>query len=112
MDKTKAQVLGDKEIYELNPEVKKYSLMDAGFRETKQGSFRMQHPINGGSPYANRYDLKATVGKGLDSLKLSITDKSGMHDLNIFKVKDTEQEIEDFRYLMKFLMEKNIIVKK
>jgi len=111
MDKLQAQVLGDQEIYKLSPDVKRYSLMDSGFMETNKGSFRLEHPINGSSPYAARYFLRAVVGKDLDSLKLSITDKSGMHNINLFKIKDAENEINDYRYLMNFLKEKNVLVK-
>ncbi|PMD69116.1 hypothetical protein [Companilactobacillus nuruki] len=111
MDKRQAQVQGDQEVYELNPDVKKYSLMDAGFQETNKGSFRLEHPINGSSPYAARYYLRATVDKNLESLKLAITDKSGMHNINMFKIKDTEAEVSDYRYLMEFLKEKNVLVK-
>ncbi len=109
MDKRQAQVLGDEEVYELSPEVKRYSLMDSGFQQTNKGGFRLEHPLNGTSPYAARFFLKAIVDKDLDSLKLSITDKSGMHNINVFKLKDAEQEIDDYRYLMKFLKEKNVL---
>ncbi|GAB5057644.1 DUF1831 domain-containing protein [Companilactobacillus alimentarius] len=112
MDKRQAQVLGDQEIYELNPDVKRYSLMDSGFMETNKGGFRLEHPLNGTSPYAARFYLKAVVNKDLDNLKLSITDKSGMHNINIFKLKDSEAEIDDYRYLMKFLKEKNVLTNK
>ena len=111
MDKRQAQVQGDQEVYELNPEVKKYSLLDSGFMETNKGSFRLEHPINGSSPYEARYYLRAVVSKNLDRLKLSITDKSGMHNINMFKIKDVEKEISDYRYLMNFLKEKNVLVK-
>lgn len=111
MDKRQAQVQGDQEVYTLDPEVKKYSLMDAGFMESNKGSFRLVHPINGSSPYEARYYLRATVDKDLDSLKLAITDKSGLHNINMFKVKNTEAEVSDYRYLMNFLKEKNVLVK-
>ncbi|CAJ1193181.1 hypothetical protein RF371_08090 [Companilactobacillus paralimentarius] len=111
MDKKQAQVLGDQEVYELSPEVKRYSLMDSGFKETNKGGFRLEHPLNGTSPYAARFFVKAVVSKDLDSLKLSITDKSGMHNINIFKLKDSEEEIQDYRYLMDFLKEKNVLAK-
>lgn len=111
MDKRQAQVQGDQEIYELNPDIKKYSLMDAGFMESNKGSFRLEHPINGSSPYAARYYLRATVSKDLDSLKLAITDKSGLHNINMFKVKNIDEEVSDYRYLMNFLKEKNVLVK-
>ena len=111
MDKRQAQVQGDQEVYELNPDVKKYSLLDAGFQETNKGSFRLEHPINGSSPYEARYYLRAMVNKDLDNLKLAITDKSGLHNINMFKIKDTDAEVSDYRYLMNFLKEKNVLVK-
>ncbi|MFD1418738.1 hypothetical protein [Companilactobacillus keshanensis] len=109
---TKAQVLGDKDFYEINPEIKKYALLDVGFQETKQGNFRLERPINGNSPYDARYVLKITINKDFSNFKMATTDKSGLHNLNIFKSKNTDQEVEDFRYLMNFLIEKNILVKR
>lgn len=109
---TKAQVLGDTDFYEISPEIKKYSLLDVGFQETKQGNFRLERPINGDSPYDARYVLKVNINKDFSNLKMATTDKSGLHNLNIFKSKNTAKEVEDFRYLMNFLIEKNILVKR
>lgn len=107
----KAQILGDTEFYELSPEIKKYALRDVGFQETKQGNFRLERPINGSSPYDARYVLKISINKDFDNLKLATTDKSGMHNLNIFKLKDTDKEVSDLRYLLDFMIEKKVLIK-
>ena len=112
MEKNQAQVLGDNDIYEINPDVKKYSLLDAGFVEGRNDHFKLQRPISGTSPYDARYLLKITISEGFYHLKMAITDKSGLHNLNIYKGKDTKSEIDDYKFMMNFLQEKNIVIKK
>lgn len=112
MEKNQAQVLGDKDIYEISPEVKRYSLLDAGFVEGRNGHFKLSRPISGSSPYDARFLLKITVSDEFSRLRMSITDKSGLHNLNIYKGKDTKSEIDDYKFMMNFLEEKNILIKK
>lgn len=112
MQKNQAQVLGDTDIYEINPEVKRYSLLDAGFVEGKNGHFKLQRPISGSSPYDARYLLKITISEEYTHLRMAITDKSGLHNSNIYKGKDTKSEIDDYKFMMNFLEEKDILIKK
>ncbi|WP_129044835.1 hypothetical protein [Companilactobacillus metriopterae] len=112
MEKNQAQVLGDKDVYEISPEIKKYALLDVGFRETKQKNFRLERPISGDSPYNAKYTLKVNIDKDFTTLKMNITDKSGLHNLDIFKVEGSEPEIQDFHYQTEFMIEKNILIKK
>ncbi|MFD1471448.1 hypothetical protein [Companilactobacillus mishanensis] len=112
MEKNDAQVLGDTNVYEIAPDVKKYSLLDAGFFESNRGNFRLERPISGTSPYDARYMLKITINANLDGMRMAITDKSGLHNLNIFKGKDTQSEIDDYKFLIKYLIEKDVLIKK
>lgn len=112
MQKNQAQVLGDTDIYEIAPDIKKYSLLDAGFVEGRNDHFKLERPISGTSPYDARFLLKISISEGFSHLRMSITDKSGLHNINIYKAKDTKSEIDDYKFMMNFLEEKNILIKK
>ncbi|MCH4008432.1 hypothetical protein [Companilactobacillus sp.] len=112
MQENQAQVLGDTDVYEIAPDIKKYSLMDAGFVEGRNDHFKLSRPISGTSPYDARYLLKITISDEFKRLRMAITDKSGLHNLNIYKGKDTKDEIDDYKFMMNFLEQKDILIKK
>ncbi len=43
---TTAKILGDTTTYQLSPNVKKYSLRDTGFIETKGGKFQLERSLD------------------------------------------------------------------
>ena len=48
---TTAKILGDTTTYQLSPNVKKYSLRDTGFIETKGGKFQLERSLDPASPF-------------------------------------------------------------
>ena len=42
---------GDNRKFTINPEIKRYALIDAGFTKTKRGNFMYKHPLYNESPY-------------------------------------------------------------
>ena len=40
------QIKGDNQKYRLSPEIKKYSLRDVGFMETKTGKFELERSLD------------------------------------------------------------------
>ncbi|GAF39033.1 hypothetical protein FC83_GL002505 [Agrilactobacillus composti DSM 18527 = JCM 14202] len=110
---TTASVLGAPKNYVLSPEVKRYTLRDVGFRETRNGNFQLDQPLNGESPYAAGFKLKMTVAKDLQKFKMSVTDDSGLHPLNIFKAPDkTGAIIEQFNFVIQNLIDRQVIAEK
>lgn len=109
---TTAKVLGGTD-YTLSPDVKRYTLRDTGFVETKNGNFQLDFPLNGESPYAAGFKLKITVDKTLTKFKMSITDMSGLHPLNIFKdPTKTQAIIEQYNYKIEDLLERHVLIEK
>lgn len=108
-----AKVLGGSNTYALSPEIKRYTLRDTGFLETKNGNFQLDFPLNGQSPYAAGFKLKITIDKTLTKFKMSITDMSGLHPLNIFKdPSKTQAIIEQFDYEIENLLQRQVLIVK
>lgn len=108
---TTATVLGDSDKYRISPDIKIYSLMDVGFTESPSGNYILKQPVTGNSPYVESNKLKITVYKDLKNLKMGITDDSGMQAINIFKLKDGQEDIEQYRYILKDLIDRKILEK-
>ncbi|MFD1671155.1 DUF1831 domain-containing protein [Agrilactobacillus yilanensis] len=108
-----AKVLGGADTYALSPNVKRYTLRDTGFMETKNGNFQLEQPLNGVSPYAGGFKLKITVSKELQKLKMSVTDASGLHPMNIFKdLEKTGTIVEQFNYVIQNLLDREVLIVK
>lgn len=110
MAKDEAKVLGDERFFKISPQIKKYALRDTGFVKTNRGSFQLDRPLSGDSPYAVGNKLKITIGAELDTLKMSVTDPSGMKAVNIFKDEKTANVVEQFNYQIENLMERDILI--
>ncbi|MBA1434340.1 cysteine desulfurase [Bombilactobacillus bombi] len=104
-----AGVQGDKQKYRINPQIKVYSLTDVGFQQSRNGNFRLEQPISGNSPYEESYKLKIKIMKDLKNLSMDTTDDSGMHVINIFKLKDNQEVIKQYNYAIQNLIERQIL---
>ncbi|WP_461218408.1 DUF1831 domain-containing protein [Lapidilactobacillus salsurivasis] len=110
MAKDEVKLLGDQRTFKLNPQVKAYTLRDVGFTKSKNGSFNLIRPLYGESPYVAVFQLKMTVGADLTTMKMSITDRSGLKAINIFKDEKNVKEVEQFNYLIENFMERDILL--
>ena len=100
----KSKLQGDTRTFELSPEIKRYSLRDVGFAESKGGKFTLERSLDPNSPY------KMTVTSALDGFKMVTTTSNGIKEVNVFKGNDAETHIEQLNYILKDLMDHNIIV--
>jgi len=74
---------GDNRKFTINPEIKRYALIDAGFTKTKRGNFMYKHPLYNESPYNATCQLKLTINEDLDHLTMVVTDTNGLQKVNI-----------------------------
>ncbi|MFD1319387.1 DUF1831 domain-containing protein [Loigolactobacillus zhaoyuanensis] len=107
-----ATIKGNDTIYALHLNVKKYTLKDVGFTETRGGNFQLERPLDPNSPYNQAFKLKITVAKDLQNLKMSITTANGLQAVDIFKQPAKDEEITQFNFLMDNLIEREILIKK
>lgn len=104
------QVTGDDQQYKIADNIKKYSMKDVGFIESNNGNFVFDRPI-GDSPYDTKFKLKVSISKDLDKLKMSVTDMTGLTDINIAKLKDRDAMIELYQYILDDFIKREILVK-
>lgn len=97
---------GDHRRFEINPNLKRYSLIDAGFKESKRGNYLYEHPLYNESPYNATTKLKITVRADLQNLTMVITDRNGLQKINIFKNKALAPTVELLNYILKDLIDR------
>ncbi|MGT2926256.1 DUF1831 domain-containing protein [Streptococcus cuniculipharyngis] len=97
--------------YRISPKIKKYTLRDTTFVETKIGQYELQRLLEE-VPNSNiGFPLKIIVNRELTAFKLNITDQSGLRLVNIFKSPDHKILQDKFYFLMDSLVERGIFEK-
>ncbi|AEF25108.1 DUF1831 domain-containing protein [Streptococcus parauberis] len=100
-----------KYTYIISPKVKKYTLRDTTFSETKIGHYELTRLLEEVPNSGEGFPLKITINKDLSSFKLNITDKSALRLVNIFKSEDNKIIQDKFYFLMDSLVERDIFIK-
>ena len=100
---------GDNRKFTVNPDVKRYALIDVGFKQTKRGNYTYDHPLYNESPYNATCKLKMTLNEDLNHLTMVITDINGLQKVNIFKNKQLEPMVELLNFILKDLEDRQII---
>ena len=97
--------------YKLHPNVKKFTLKDNTFAETKVGNFELSRLLEEIPNSGQGCLLKIIFNKDLSGFKINITDKSGLRLVNIFKSESQKIIQEKFYFLMDSLVERDIFIK-
>ena len=97
--------------YKLHPNVKKFTLKDNTFAETKVGNFELSRLLEEIPNSGQGFLLKIIFNKDLSGFKINITDKSGLRLANIFKSESQKIIQEKFYFLMDSLVERDIFIK-
>lgn len=99
---------GSSKSYRLHDDIKRYTLRDNGFQETKTGNFqyfRDVSPLNSNQSVM----LKILVSKDLDSLRMSTTTANGLKTLDVYGKANMETVVENINYILASLIEENVI---
>lgn len=97
--------------YFLGENVKKFTLRDNTFVETKVGNYELTRLLENVPNSGDGFLLKIIINKNLSGVKINITDKSGLRLVNIFKSEDNHIIQEKFYFLMDSLVERGIFTK-
>lgn len=100
---------GDNRKFTINPEIKRYALIDAGFVRSKKANFMYKHPLYNESPYNATCQLKMTINEELDHLTMVVTDRNGLQKVNIFKNQQLSKMVELLNFILKDLEDRQII---
>ena len=94
--------------YTLSPSVKKFTLKDNTFFETKVGNYELTRLLEKVPNSGEGFLLKIIINKDLTGVKINITDKSGLRLVNIFKNPENKIIQQKFYFLMDSLVEREI----
>ena len=94
--------------YTVSPSVKKFTLKDNTFFETKVGNYELTRLLEKVPNSGEGFQLKIIINKELTGAKLNITDKSGLRLVNIFKNPENKIIQQKFYFLMDSLVEREI----
>lgn len=97
--------------YTISPNIKRYTLKDTTFMQTKLGNYELTRLLEKVPNSGEGFLLKIAVNKDLTGFKLTITDKSGLKSVNIFKSDDHKIIQDKFNFLMNSLVERGIFIK-
>ena len=97
--------------YSLQPNVKKFTLRDNTFAETKVGNYELSRLLEAVPNSGDGFLLKIIINKDLNGAKINITDKSGLRLVNIFKSEKHDIIQQKFYFLMDSLVERDIFEK-
>ena len=85
--------------YAISDNIKKYTLRDTTFSQNRIGNYELTRLLEKVPNSGDGFPLKITINEDLTGFKLSITDKSGLRFVNIFKSEDNKILQEKFYFL-------------
>jgi hypothetical protein len=100
-----------KYTYQLADSVKKYTLRDMTFVETKIGNWEFTRLLEAIPNSGDGFMMRIIVNKTLDGFKMSITDKSGLRHVNIFKSDEHAILQDKFYFQMDTFVDRGIFTK-
>lgn len=106
---TEKTLIDSKYSYSLSPHIKKYTLRDVTFIPNKLGNFEFQRLLEVSPNSGEGFLLKIIVNKELSGFKLSVTDKSGLREVNIFKNADPII-VEKFYFQMQLFVDREVFI--
>lgn len=97
--------------YQLQSGVKKYTLRDNTFEQTKNGTYQLSRILEE-VPNSNKgFLLKIIINPDITGFKINITDMSGLRLIDIFKPDGNQVIQEKFYFLMDSLVDRGIFTK-
>lgn len=97
--------------YHISSAIKKYTLRDTTFEQTKAGHYQLSRLLEEIPNSHKGYLLKIIINQDLTGFKINLTDKTGLHLVNIFKSEANKVIQEKFYFLMDSLVERDIFTK-
>lgn len=105
----KAALLGSNEQFQVNPNIKKYTLRDNDFEETKKGNFQISRTMDTNMINNQGVKLKIVVSDELTQLKLSVTTGNGLRTVNIYKGDAYKEIREKVAFTLENLVERGVL---
>lgn len=103
-------IQGLNKTYAISEKCKRYTLRDNGFEETKAGNFQLVRSLDVIGGTKKHLQLKVTVSKDLETLKISTTNSNGLNSVDLYKMKNNEMTIEKFEFILDGLVDRDVFV--
>lgn len=100
---------GSSKKYRLNQNLKRYTLRDQGFTETKAGNFQFIRSLDTNQGNKKGVLLKITVSKDLDSFKMSTTTANGLQYVDVYAKESMENLVTNLEYILFSLVSENVL---
>lgn len=108
---TTGQVQGDKDRYQLSPNIKPYPLMDLGFEKTKRGNYKYAGSLDRTNPFKPAARLKIVVAGDLSGFKIETVNASGDRKFNIFTSPRKDEFVLQYHFILDEMVKREIFVK-
>lgn len=102
-----ASLPGSTKKYRIHPDIKRYTLRDNAFMETKNGNFQYERVLSTKPGTKTAPKMKVSISKDFTDLKLSSVAQKGIKKVDIYKNEQMkeERELAEF-YLDTFVQNK------
>lgn len=104
------QVTGDTDTYQLSPEVKRYTLLDLGFEETRRGNYEYVGSVDTDNPFKPVAKLRILIASDLTGFKMETVTGNGASKINIFKHARANEFVEQYHYILKEMIDRHVFV--
>ena len=108
--KKNVQLVGDTVTYTISPEVKKYTLIDLGFEQTRRGNFEYKGSLDTDNPFKPVARLRILINSSLDGFKMETVTGNGARKINIFTHQRSAVFVEQLHFILKEMLERNVFI--
>lgn len=105
------QVPGDQTTYAISPNIKKYSLIDLGFEQTRQGNYKYTGSLDRTNPFKPAAKLQITVNAELTGFKMDTVSANGLRKINIFTGPRSEEFVTQYHFILDEMVAREILTK-
>ena len=100
---------GSGKTFQLNEQVKRYTLRDNGFEETKYGNFQMVRDLDNSVLHKQGIKVKIVVASDLKTLKVSTTTSNGLKMVDVYGKATMAAAKEQLEYILDSLVENGVL---
>ncbi|MDR0297793.1 MAG: DUF1831 domain-containing protein [Streptococcaceae bacterium] len=106
--KTSVALDGCRYTYAISPAIKKFTLRDVTFAPLANGNFEFKRLLEVAPNSGDGFLMKITVNPELTGFKLSILDRFGTRNVNIFNGKADPIIVEKFYFQMQLFVDRDV----
>ena len=104
------QLQGDADKYSLSPDIKRYTLIDLGFEDTKRGKFEYVGSVDTDNPFKPVAKLRILISADLSGFKMETVTGNGMRKINIFTHPRAKEFVEQYHFILKEMLKRDVFL--